>query len=807
MSSALKKIGSKFFVYVILFVLIFSLIILFTLGVQTKKLSTAINNSFYDFSNDVNEVSEQIVNDNIDSYIERYVDIETNAFLYMVKQMQNELTFLSDSLKIRYDDYNHNKDYYLRIADENIYKQNIENQNNREIKLFFQPNIDKTDETVKRDFGILKDYSDDLLLTIKDTLQAKNCFILTESGVSIFATDYDYNNSPKYAGEELDYKSEDWYKRTIATTSILFEGAYKDALSNKDIIAVQKSIISNGVVEGIIVIEVYIESLNVNNITLVPPDGINLFIADNSGEILYNAKADLFDNNIASEGTIKQFLKDTKELNSGKGSYIYDGNEYRCFYSKVSGTQFTLYVSIRENRLQESIAKLQKLVEDKNVLLHKEILKTSSNLFISVLLFVIFIIIILVIVAKKVSKIFEIPINELSSILSEARKIQNEMLPDDFNKISNRRDIEIYAKNIPELEVGGDFYNYIVRDNKLYLIIADVSGSGIPAALFMAKTNVLLSSAIKLSESPQVILSYVNAELCKNNKECYFVTIGLYCIDLKTRKVVFANSGHEDSIIIKNDNNVILKEEVRSAPLGLDEYNNFVEDEFVLEEGDVLFLYTDGVVEAINAKNELFGTERLISSLKSLGATDTKSIVNEMEQKLNDYSKGLEQYDDITMLCFKFKNIEIDKNKIFKFNKSFKAVYESIDEINEYIEECLSNTYDENTIYKKYLSQLNVCIEEVTVNICDYAYDKVNDANNDLNVNITIDKNVDKIIISFIDKGIEFDPTKKSDVNILQGINERNIGGFGIHIIKNVVDIFEYSRENDMNILSLTKYL
>ena len=807
MSSALKKIGSKFFVYVILFVLIFSLIILFTLGVQTKKLSTAINNSFYDFSNDVNEVSEQIVNDNIDSFIERYVDIETNAFLYMVKQMQNELTFLSDSLKIRYDDYNRDKDYYLRIADENINKQNIENQNNKEIKIFFQPNIDKTDETVKRDFGILKDYSDDLLLTIKDTLQAKNCFILTESGVSIFATDYDYNNSPKYAGEELDYKSEDWYKRTIATTSVLFEGAYKDALSNKDIIAVQKSIISNGVVEGIIVIEVYIESLSVNNVTLVPPDGINLFIADNSGEILYNAKADLFDNNIASEGTIEQFLKDTKELNSGKGSYIYDGNEYRCFYSKVSGTQFTLYISIRENRLQESIDKLQKLVEDKNVLLHKEILKTSSNLFISVLLLVIFIIIILVIVAKKVSKIFEIPINELSSILSEARRIQNEMLPDDFDKISNRSDIEIYAKNIPELEVGGDFYNYIVRDNKLYLIIADVSGSGIPAALFMAKTNVLLSSAIKLSESPQVILSYVNAELCKNNKECYFVTIALYCIDLKTRKVVFANSGHEDSIIIKNDNNVILKEEVRSAPLGLDEYNNFVEDEFVLEEGDVLFLYTDGVVEAINAKNELFGTERLISSLKSVGATDTKSIVNEMEQKLNDYSKGLEQYDDITMLCFKFKNIEIDKNKIFKFNKSFKAVYESIDEINEYIEECLSNTYDESTIYKKYLSQLNVCIEEVTVNICDYAYDKVNDANNDLNVNITIDKNVDKIVISFIDKGIEFDPTKKSDVNILQGINERNIGGFGIHIIKNVVDIFEYSRENDMNILSLTKYL
>lgn len=787
----------------------FSFVMLFVLGFQTRQLRESISDSFNEFSDDINEVSKKIMNENENSFIENYVSIEANAFSYIVNQLKSDLRYLSDSLTLRYDGYEKDMNYYMNNASNRLAKNNSLNQtkDNKKIKMFYQVGTDRNDAGVKKDLGILYDLEDDLILTITDALQTRNAYVLTENGVSMFASDYDYNNSPKYAGEELDYKNEDWYQRTLATTSIIFNSAYKDLLSNKDIISIEKSFQVDGKPHGVIVIEVYIDSLNNNTMSLEPPEGVNLFIADGNSKIIYNARADLYDEEIAREGTVYQFLEDTRDNESGRGSYVYKGNEYRCFYKKVKETGFTLYVSIKENRLEESINKLQNLVKDKNDLLVDMVYNTSRNMFISVVLFAIIVIIVLFFVAKRISKILEIPIHEMSNILDQASKIQQDMLPLEFAKISNRKDIEIYANNIPETEVGGDFYNYIIRSNKLYLMIADVSGSGMPAALFMAKTNTLLNAAIKQSDSPRVILSYVNSELCKNNKECYFVTIALYCIDLKTRKVVSANSGHEDSIIIKNNNEIVIRNEIRSAPMGLDEYNNYSEEEFMLDEGDILFLYTDGVVEAINKDKELFGIDRLTNELKAMGPIDTKSIVTGIEQKLGEFASGVEQFDDITMLCFKFKQLNPDENKIFKTEKSFSAVYENVEEVDKFIEECLDSAYDDNSIYKKYLSQFNICVEEIVVNICDYAYDTENDIHNSFSVKVLIDKNVDKLSISFIDSGKAFDPTAMKDVNILQGVDERHIGGFGIHITKNIVDILEYNREDNKNIFTITKYL
>ena len=813
MPSALKKLGSRFFIYLVTFVLIFSFIVLFVLGLQTKELRDNISDSFKEFSNEVNEVSEKTMSESADTFIENYVDMETKAFSYFVKQLKTDISYLADNLASMYEDYEEDKSYYMGVI-KNYKPQGrliISSPSNlsREIrtKVFYQVGTDRNDENVKKSLGILYDYDENLQLSITDSLQARNCYVLTESGVSIFETLYDFENSPKYSGEEIDFKNEDWYQRTLATTSVVFNSAYRDVLSNKDIISVEKAIIVNGKAEGVIVIEIYVDSLNASNINLDPPEGVNLFISDSNGKIIYNARSKYYDESIAKEGTLESFLAESRNHLSGRGSYIYNGNEYRCFYKAVKDTNFTLYVSVRENRLLESVNKLKKLVDDKNDSLLGLVFSLSRNMYIFVLLIVVIGIAILSYVARRISKMLEAPIHELSGVLEQASKIQQDMLPQEFSKISNRRDIEIYAKNDPESEVGGDFYDYIIRNNKLYLMIADVSGSGMPAALFMAKTNTLLKAAIKQSESPRVILSYVNSELCKNNKECYFVTIALYCIDLKTRKVVYSNSGHEDSIIIKNNNEIILKNEVRSAPLGLDEHSYYNEEEFELDEGDILFLYTDGVIEAINKDKELFGMDRLKNELKALGAIDTKSIVLDIEKKVNEFAVGLEQYDDITMLCFKFKKLELDESKILRKEKTFSAVYENVEEVDKLVEECLKEAYEDDSIYKKYISQFNVCIEEIVVNICDYAYPTKNDANNCFTIKVLVDKNVDKIAISFIDSGAPFDPTARRDVNILQGVNERHIGGFGIHITKNIVDIMEYERENDKNIFVITKFL
>lgn len=809
MPSELKKLGTRFFRYLVAFVLAFSFIMLVVLGLQTRALRKNISDSFTEFSDDINEVSRKIMSDDANKFIENYVNMESNAFAYIVNELKSNLKYLSDGLILRYDDYEKNKNYYLNIANTRSAQSNSssESENKKRTKVFYQTAVDRNSLEVKKDLGILYDMEDDLLLTITDALQERNCYVVTEGGVSLFACDYDFSNSPKYAGDEVDFKNEDWYQRTLATSSIVFNSVYKDVLSEKDIISVEKSFSIDGKEHGVIVIEIFIDSLSNNSISLVPPDGVNLFIVDSNGKIVYNARASLYSNELAKQGTLFTFLDESRKKQSGSGRYIYSGNEYRCFYKKVNDTNFTLYVSIKENRLEESVNKLQALVEDKNDSLLDMVFNTTRNLYIYVLVFAIFLTIAIFFVAKGISKMLETPINELSNILEQASKIQKDMLPEEFDKISNRRDIEIYAKNVPETEVGGDFYNYIVRNNKLYLIIADVSGSGMPAALFMAKTNTLLNNAISLSESPRVILSYVNTELCKNNKECYFVTIALYCIDLKTRKVVFANSGHENSIIIKNNNELIVKEEVRSAPMGLDEFNKYNEDEFILDKGDVLFLYTDGVVEAIDKDEKLFGMDRLVNELKAIGPTNTKDIVLGVEKKLSEFSTGVEQYDDITMLCFKFKRLDIDETKVLKSEKTFSAVYESVDEAHEFVENCLSTAYEDKTIYEKYLSQLYLCIEEIAVNICDYAFDKANDPINSFSLKVVIDKNVDKLSISFIDGGKAFDPMQMKDVNILQGIDERHIGGFGIHITKNIMDILEYNREDNSNILTLTKYL
>ena len=809
MPSALKKLGSRFFIYLLAFVLLFSFVVFLVLGWQTQQLRDNISDSFIEFSDDVNEVSKKIMDENEDGFIKNYVNLEANAFAYIVTQLKSDLKYLSDNLILRYEDYEQDKEYYddlLKIK-ESEKKLSSADKNSNLIKVFYQPGTNKNDFKVKKDLGILYDLEDDLVLTITDALQSRNCYIMTENGVAIFASEYDYSNSPKYAGDELDYKSENWYKRTLATTSTIVNSAYKEVLSNKETISVEKSFEVDGKTCGVIVIEIYIDSLDDNSLSLEPPEGVNLFIVDGKGKIIYNARANLYDEKMAREGTVYQFIDKTLDKESGKGSYIYKGNEYRCFYQKVKDTNFNVYVSIKENRLEESGNRLRTLVEDKNDSLLETVYSTSRHMYLYVLIFAAIVIIILFFVARRVSKMLQAPIHELSSILEQASKIQQDMLPDEFVKISNRRDIEIFADNIPETEVGGDFYNYIIRNNKLYLMIADVSGSGMPAALFMAKTNTLLNTAIKQSESPRVILSYVNSELCKNNKECYFVTIALYCIDLKTKKVVSANSGHEDSIIIKHNNEIILKNEIRSAPMGLDEHNNYTEEEFMLDEGDILFLYTDGVVEAVNKDNELFGINRLIDELKAMGPIDTKSIVNGIENKLNEFAAGLEQYDDITMLCFKFKQLDLDESKILRKEKTFSAVYENVDEVDKFIEESLADAYEDSSIYEKYLSQFDICIEEIVVNISDYAFATKNDPNNSFTVKVLIDKNVDKLAISFIDGGKEFDPTKMKDVNILQGVNERHIGGFGIHITKNIADILEYERKDDKNVFTITKYL
>ena len=394
MPSSLKKLGSHFFLYLLAFVLLFSFAILLVFGIETKRIKDNISDSFQEFSNDVNEVSKDVVNENDNAFIKNYVDIEANAFTYILNQLKSDLRYLSDSLTLKYESYDKDKDYYLDIANDYMdkNKQNSFFKDDNKIKVFFQVGADKNDDEVKKELGILCDLEDNLLLTIKDAVQERNYLIMTENGVAIIASNYDFNKSLHYSGNELDYKNDEWYKKTIATDSIIFDNAYNDALSHQDVISVEKSFKVNGVTKGVIAIDIYIDSFSDSN--LESPDGVNIFISDENSNIIYNIKDKLFDEEIAKEGTIFKFLDDTKLSQSGNGSYMYNGNEYRCFYKKIKDTNFTLYVSIRENRLKEGINKLQTLINTKNDTLINVVSLAFRNMYIYVLVFASLIIII-----------------------------------------------------------------------------------------------------------------------------------------------------------------------------------------------------------------------------------------------------------------------------------------------------------------------------------------------------------------------------------------------------------------------------
>ena len=240
--------------------------------------------------------------------------------------------------------------------------------------------------------------------------------------------------------------------------------------------------------------------------------------------------------------------------------------------------------------------------------------------------------------------------------LDVATKIQANMLPSVFPPFPDRKEFDIYASMSPAKEVGGDFYDFfMIDDDHLALVIADVSGKGVPAALFMviAKTLIKSRSLVSGSCSPAEILANVNNQLCENNATSMFVTVWLGIMEISTGKVVAANAGHEFPALRKANGQFELLKDRHGFVLAGMEGSRYREYEFTVEEGGTLFVYTDGVAEATSAANELFGNERLVNSLNTNPNDTPKGLIRQMHTSIDEFVGEAPQFDDITMLCIK----------------------------------------------------------------------------------------------------------------------------------------------------------
>lgn len=386
----------------------------------------------------------------------------------------------------------------------------------------------------------------------------------------------------------------------------------------------------------------------------------------------------------------------------------------------------------------------------------------------------------------------------INSELSLATDIQASMLPSVFPPFPEHDEFDIYATMTPAKEVGGDFYDmFMLDENHIAVVIADVSGKGVPAALFMAIAKTLIKNHTVSGLSPEEVFTTVNNLLCESNEAGLFVTAWMGILDIARGDLVYVNAGHNPPLVrTKGGEFTYLKGRSGLVLAGM-EGIAYKQAKMKLEVGDKLFLYTDGVTEATDSEDRLYGNDRLKDYLNEHTNDSVTQTLTGVKKDIDDFVGDAEQFDDITMLELEFKKYA--KKKII-FKKRFEANHKEFSPFMHFLERQLEK-FD---CPMKPQAEISVAAEEVFVNIVNYAYD-TDMGTIDINIEFVEDER--RFVLSFIDRGKPFDPLKKVDPDITQSAEDRPIGGLGILMVKKTMDDLTYSFENGCNILTLTKII
>ena len=381
----------------------------------------------------------------------------------------------------------------------------------------------------------------------------------------------------------------------------------------------------------------------------------------------------------------------------------------------------------------------------------------------------------------------------IESELNIARGIQMSMLPKTFPPFPERNDIEIYGQLNPAKEVGGDLYDFFIRDEKLYFCIGDVSGKGVPASLVMAVIRTLFRTISFREAQPDRIMFGINNAMADNNDTNMFVTLFLGVLDLPTGRLRYCNAGHNTPLLIGKC--VGLLPSIANIPIGVMTDWKYSQQETNIETNTCIFLYTDGLTEAENTAHEQFSEDRM-TSVACETSRHPRLLVEQMISDVRQFVGSAEQSDDLTMLAIQYtKPLEKD----VKLQRSI-TLSNNIDEVPllaAFVDKvCEAVGFDMSTTMS-----LNLALEEAVVNVMSYAYPSGTTGNVNIDA-VANDKRL-KFIIS--DWGTPFDPTAEKEVDTTLSAEERPIGGLGIHLVRQIMDSINYERIDGKNVLTLRK--
>lgn len=388
----------------------------------------------------------------------------------------------------------------------------------------------------------------------------------------------------------------------------------------------------------------------------------------------------------------------------------------------------------------------------------------------------------------------------IKSELSIANNIQQSMMPKTHQPLPDRSDIDIYASLVPAKEVGGDLFDYYLYHNKLCFIVGDVSGKGIPAALYMAMTMRVFRIACRHHiNSAHEIAEAMGRTLAENNESNMFITAFIGVLDLETNKLGYCNAGHNQPLMVYPDGHCSLLQSESNIPLGILEHFDYEGDSMDFLVGTKMLVYTDGLTEAENPQKKQFGEEQLIHTVEDLTFLSSREIVTTLDSKVRHFANGAEQSDDLTILCI---SKQAPKRTLFITNE--------MSEVTK-LKQFMEGAAREFGIPDDIQLSLNLAVEEAVVNVINYAYPKGTEG--DIEINITnspipdLSESSTEVIFTIIDQGVPFDPTTHDEADTTSELEERQIGGLGIHLIRNIMDRVEYQRDGNSNKLTMTKIL
>jgi sigma-B regulation protein RsbU (phosphoserine phosphatase) len=391
----------------------------------------------------------------------------------------------------------------------------------------------------------------------------------------------------------------------------------------------------------------------------------------------------------------------------------------------------------------------------------------------------------------------------INTELDIATRIQVSMLPNNFPPFPDRKkEFDLYAEMHPAKEVGGDFFDFFFVDNDHFaLVIADVSGKGIPAALFMATTKTIIKNRLQSGEDPALALTIINHQLCDNNITDMFVTVWLCVLEISSGRLVYVNAGHNPPLWKSGLRDFSFLVSSPNLPLaGMDDMR-YDCHELKLDPGDTLFLYTDGIVEAassesLDAQNDdvFYGKERLKAFLDIHATQPLKEMFSLLRADINGFCAGAEQSDDITMLAIRIYG---DEKKPARRSITIKADIACLDELNAFI----GRELDCGGCPQQERDQIELAAEEVFVNIVNYAQVE------EVSVDCRVEDAQERVImtLSLSDKGRPFNPLEYPEPDVNLPLEQRKEGGLGILIVKKTMDTIHYSCENGTNCLEFSK--